>query len=293
MKLPDAILTRVFQFATQNLRKDYFTYITVCMKWRRSSQQYPVLQFVKPFYNKIGDRGCLALSESCKSLRFLHLEQCDITDTGLRALAKLSSLFELWLQRLTAVTSDGLQALGALTQLNNLLLFGLCRGAEQHGINLAFVTKFKCLRELRVIYSKITDTGLAGLVGTSSLTALGLDGHGGDRDAFYTMPVLLRVMKHLHELQDLSLSQQYHRSSLIDVAKVVQTLPKQHLLRTLDLQGFMFDESIALAVRDGCTGLTSLDVDSCGMTDDAIRSHFCTTPSISPKTFCLSVLAHH
>ena len=281
MQLPDAILTRVFQFATQNLRKDFFTYITVCMKWRRSSQQYPVLQFVRPNFNKIGNRACLALSESCKRLRFLFLHECRITDTGLHALTKLSSLFELaldYLPRSTAVTSDGLQALGALTQLKVLCLSGVCH-TEQHGINLAFVTKFKCLRKLRVYASKITDTGLEGLAGTSSLTELYLLNHASGFS--YTMPVLLRVMKHLHELQDLALSNEFSGRGLVDVGKVVQTLPKPHVLRTLRLQGFDFvDVSTALALRDGCTGLSALAVDSCYMTDNAFRSHVCTSPSI-------------
>ena len=77
------------------------------------------------------------------------MDQCGVTDTGLCALTKLSSLFEfrLTLRYPTAVTSDGLQALGALTQLKKLDLSCVCH-TEQLVINLAFVRKFKCLREL-------------------------------------------------------------------------------------------------------------------------------------------------
>ena len=109
------------------------------------------------------------------------MNQCDITDTGLRALTKLSFLSEFKLKKKwhyskkesTKVTSDGLQALGALTELKTLWLNGMCC-KEQHGLKLGFVTKLKRLRELDLDESKITDVGLAGLEGTTSLTTLSL-----------------------------------------------------------------------------------------------------------------------
>ena len=260
-KLPDVVLTRVFQFATRSLRDDFFTYMSVCTKWYRCSANYPVLKFLRPILSKLKDRDCLTLSERCKSLGFLDLLQGYITDAGLRALSSLSSLSYFKLFKLsahpTAVTSDGLQALGALTQLKTLCIYGVC-DAEQHGLKLGFVTKLKCLRELRLDGSKITDVGLAGLEGTSSLTTLSLS----ICRCTVTTPALLRVARHLNELQNFT----YDSDAQIDIVAVVRALPKHRSLRELHL-GANFDDATALAVRDACPGLTSLSVNSSFTTD--------------------------
>ena len=216
-KLPDVLLARVLQFATRSLKNDFFTYMGVCTKWHRCSVNHPVLQFLRPTLNKLKDRDCLTLSESCKSLRFLHL-RCDtrcITDKGLRALTRLSSLLYFTLsatsvnQSIGTVTSNGLQALGDLTQLKHLYIGNVCRG-EWHGLKLGFVTKLKCLQKLYLDGSKITDVGLAGMEGTSSLTTLSmLNCHGT-----ITTAALLRVVRHLNKLQKFAPAVREHHANM-------------------------------------------------------------------------------
>ena len=161
--LPDVTLARVFQFAVQRLKTHFFTHMFVCTKWHRCSVNHPVLQFLRPHLRgNFNADDFITFSKRCQSLRFLSLNELNITDEGLRTLASSLCLSHFMLRFNKTVTSDGLQALGALTQLKTLHLQQLCHG-EQHGIKLGFVTKLKYLQELHLDESKVTDVGLAGM----------------------------------------------------------------------------------------------------------------------------------
>ena len=241
------------------------------MKWHLCSVNHPVLQFLRPNLSNLNDRDCLTLSTSCRSLRFLHLQQCNITDTGLRALASLPYLLDLKLDQCDAVacTSDGLQVLGTLTQLEKLCIENVCRG-EQHGLKLGFVTQLKCLRKLSLDHSKITDVGLADL-GTSSLTSLSLVNCLGT----VTTSGLQRVAR-LNDLRELELGDfmGHTVNNQIDIVAVVQALPKGRELRKLHVGSIRFDDTAAQSVCDVCPELTSLSFSSSPITDIGARSRF-------------------
>ena len=280
-EMPDFLWAHVFMFATQSLQKDFFVYKTVCKKWQQFSLEAPALCILEPQFTELTDRGCVILSESCKSLRFLHLFQCDITDMGLRALARLPFLATLYLLESMTVTSEGIQALGALTQLKELNIGDVCQ-EEEHGLKLDFVRKLKGLTKLRLYNLKITDVGLAGLKGMTSLVSLFLLGCHGS----VTTPAILSALQHLDKLQ--SFTSLFHDEFIaghIDIGKILSVLPKP---RSLESVQTTIDDSKACILRDLCPELRVLGNQPCAvspLTDIGIRSIFCTTHCLSERLY--------
>ncbi len=163
-----------------------------------------------------------------------------VTDVGVTHLAKLTNLKMLVLegepgpnQDSNRVTADGLQAIGKLTNLNTLFLFGKILGAVESQ-EMPHVTdqllagwspQLKNLKELQIADCDLTDEGMILLSKLPSLTLLGLFGQvqisQRGREALGTMTTLreltltdpgmtdddLKLLGQLTNLEALSLSQ--------------------------------------------------------------------------------------
>ncbi len=139
----------------------------------------------------------LAALESLQpgQLRFVHLSGPQITDAGLRHLARLRMLEVVGLVD-TQVTSEGLENVRAWGRLRDLNLnstkissgalshFAPCTNLEELRLrdtaigdtDLAVVANFKRLRALSLVKTSITDEGLKQIAGLEDLEELRLSG---------------------------------------------------------------------------------------------------------------------
>ena len=245
------------------------------------------MRFVRPTFwgnclQYIKDSDCLAISKIYSNLHSVKLRWCKITDTGVRALTALSALSRLELQVYELkscnclLTSDGLQVLGVLDKLEKLSIAGACL-TEEHGLKLDFIADLRSLLELKLDYSKITDTSLACLEGNSHLRKLSLYGCKGKITTYW----LLRALRPLTELQKFRIRfsfRQMHREThvdqLIDASAVIRILSKLRSLRKLHMGMLRVDDAMIQTLCDVSPELISLNFHAKNITDIAIRSCF-------------------
>lgn len=139
----------------------------------------------------VGDSNITALSEM-KGLTHLALDTSGVTEIGVKALAGLPKLTDLWLfgkdlpvsavvalktlpaldhLRLNVgpITEEGMKAIGSMTKLEVLVVSRLTPGADKATQHVAKLTK---LRSLDMTASDLTDAGLKQLEGLTNLTEL-------------------------------------------------------------------------------------------------------------------------
>ena len=208
---------------------------------------------------------------NCRGLRFLDLQWSSVTDTGVRALAALSALSHLTLNvcgKDGPLTSDAMQALGALGQLEELSVYGACQ-TEEHGLKLDFVAGLKSLRELQLDNSRISDAGLAALEGMSHLRELSLVCCTGN---FTTSG--LRVLRSLTGLQEIAIEMEESVDLQIDDVALTQILVGLRSLQNIHLGYIRVSDASVQTLYAAFPKWTSLFLMSEAMTDVAARSTF-------------------
>jgi len=149
----------------------------ICRSLDGSKTKFPSEACVDAFH--FNDSGLRALTTDAKNakVRVLDLTESKITDDGLHALAALANLERLYLTSITRITDAGILAVCKCTSLRELCI--LDTGATDDGLQQ--LLKLPHLECLRVGSHDMDGSGLAHLHAHPALRFLGLDIHYNDQ----------------------------------------------------------------------------------------------------------------
>ena len=285
--IADDVLLRIFQLAL-HWSRFFFHYRRVCKKWYRCSLLRQATRFWGFHHRFLDDGVCFGLSRICSGIRSItSYSWGKITETGVRALASLSNLskFEIYGHGYSypSVTSDSLQALSVLEQLEILSLSSFSLAQDQ-ALNLDFVAGLRSLRELRLSHSRISDASLACLEGKNHLRVLRISFCSGNITTHG-----LRVLRSLTELRE------FHISDIdfsdVDSVAVVRMLVGLRSLRKVMLGQLRVNDTSVQALSAALPEMTELHLESENAGNDAARFNFVATFAL-PCLDYLSVSLH-
>ncbi|NNJ27040.1 leucine-rich repeat domain-containing protein [Alienimonas chondri] len=131
---------------------------------------HPAITLVDLRGTSVGDAGVASVTQRCPNLKELWMARTRVTDEGVAALRPVAGRLE-WLDLAeTAVTGDGLAALGRCPQLKEL---SLSYTAIEDADLAAFPHRYPKLRMLELINARVTPQGKAAL--WKALPGLGIN----------------------------------------------------------------------------------------------------------------------
>ncbi len=117
-----------------------------------------------------GDAAAVWIGD-LKTIRAVNLNDCHITDVGLRHLGGLKGLKKLWLRK-TLITDEGVKHLEGLEHLEMLNLESTAVSDKA----CESLAKIRSLDALRLAFTKVTDDGVEVLLDGTNLMELDLEG---------------------------------------------------------------------------------------------------------------------